>query len=1260
MITAQEVTNYYLYGSSNKPATIDTALMIRPVDETSTVSINTVEYMSTGPGRFANPVLFEVIDKFFNPTGTDASSMLQAGSYQKADLFSAFGIVSGGLVLQQWLYDDGLDDMVERAYIWNTTQFQIDPRARFIVDQNGNRSIENFAIIPRVKDGSPENFDFKAGDGVGKLANLALEPAIDPSGIGRTVILSFSDDQIPVKNFSQSDYNTSVSNLVIRNELNVVKLISEFPSFVTNLWNEGTTNTVDADGRVILYGTAGSDVLSEARIDALTIVDPMARYYIESGKKGLVLIGGGGNDKLVGTDMNDYIVGGNDSDTLIGGAGLDILVGGKGNDVLHGELGGSVLNGGEGEDTYYISSRNYGHTIIDSDSLGSIIDDGYVLHGGKRYDGSYYLFGDDYGNQYGIYGPDLVINGSTIVKNWKNGDFGIHLDPRASEIGWLDGENSMYKPGVLAMLARLDGAPWVGNRPTGDDDFLFSDGVSTTLNGGRGNDVLYGSEFADTYVYNQGDGDDWIQEYGSNGTGFDTLKLGAGITPSSITFSRSESDLVMSMGEGKITFINGGVGSQFRPARVEFADGTVWDARALSDKFSQLPPLVVIIPDPRDETVLPSGAGDDELNGTGGSDTYLFERGGGHDSLANFGRSYNGVDAIIFGAGITASDIIFSRSKDGVVLTISGSGESVTINNWNSLCKIRAEFADGSAWDVPTVRGKVAAVPFVGTDGNDVLEGGQDNDVFIGGKGDDQLIGSSGSDTYVFGRSDGKDSISDDGTGSDVDTIRFGAGVSATDVVLARSGSSVVLTIIDTGDSISISNWNNESIERVEFSDGTVWDHSLLMAKIGLLPYVGTDGDDILNGDDGANVFNGGKGDDLLTGSTGSDIYLFGRGDGRDTIKEFGFSSDDIDTIQFGASITANDIAVFRSGNNITLSIFGTDDSITINNWNVGSYYQIEQTKFADGTVWDVATLMAKFGTAPFTGSNGDDWLDGDKGANLITGKKGNDNLSGWAGSDTYLFDRGDGRDTIHEFGYSDDDVDTIRFGSNISAADITLSRSGNDVVLTIADSDDTITISNWNGGSSYRIERVEFADATVWDASVLMAKVALLPFAGTDADDWINGDKGANVFIGGKGDDHLSGSTGSDIYVFGRGDGNDTITEFDYSSGDIDIIRFGPNIEASDVTLSRSGGDVVLAVEGTDDSVTVEYWSSDSRIERVEFADGTAWDAATLLAKVAELPLMENDSEHSLVAEGVSWDIGELYPAVIVGVVSNQAAVYG
>jgi hypothetical protein len=65
------------------------------------------------------------------------------------------------------------------------------------------------------------------------------------------------------------------------------------------------------------------------------------------------LSGGGGNDTISGGDGNDMLSGDAGNDVLYGGAGNDSLDGGSGDDTLYGGAGDDVMTGGSGKDTIY-------------------------------------------------------------------------------------------------------------------------------------------------------------------------------------------------------------------------------------------------------------------------------------------------------------------------------------------------------------------------------------------------------------------------------------------------------------------------------------------------------------------------------------------------------------------------------------------------------------------------------------------------------------------------------------------------------------------------------------------------------------------------------------------------------------------------------------------------------------------------------------------------------------------------------------------
>lgn len=63
------------------------------------------------------------------------------------------------------------------------------------------------------------------------------------------------------------------------------------------------------------------------------------------------MIGGRGDDRMVGTSRNDWIFAGDGNDKVVGGAGHDVIIAGKGNDQIWGGSGDDLILGGSGADT---------------------------------------------------------------------------------------------------------------------------------------------------------------------------------------------------------------------------------------------------------------------------------------------------------------------------------------------------------------------------------------------------------------------------------------------------------------------------------------------------------------------------------------------------------------------------------------------------------------------------------------------------------------------------------------------------------------------------------------------------------------------------------------------------------------------------------------------------------------------------------------------------------------------------------------------
>lgn len=115
-------------------------------------------------------------------------------------------------------------------------------------------------------------------------------------------------------------------------------------------------------------------------------------------------------------------------------------------------------------------------------------------------------------------------------------------------------------------------------------------------------------------------------------------------------------------------------------------------------------------------------------------------------------------------------------------------------------------------------------------------------------------------------------------------------------------------------------------------------------------------------------------------------------------------------------------------------------------------------------------------------GLAGDDTLNGDLGNDELSGGLGNDLLNGGAGNDSYLFSMGDGYDVINDLSGQN----MVAFDASISVDMVKLSLVDIDGLpaLIITISDETITVLKWQGNTNAIIDRIVFANGTIWTNS--------------------------------------------------------------------------------------------------------------------------------------------------------------------------------
>ncbi|MCX6075165.1 MAG: Ig-like domain-containing protein, partial [Campylobacterales bacterium] len=943
------------------------------------------------------------------------------------------------------------------------------------------------------------------------------------------------------------------------------------------------------------------------------------------------------------------------------GSYKDTVEGGSGDDILQSTANGKVY-GGDGNDTIQGSARVFSYQLSGENSVNE------ELHGG---DGNDILFGWD--------GDDILYGDA--------------------------GDDTLY---------------------ANNSNILDSAYGHDILTGGEGNDTLVGTVRNSTYVYSYGDGNDTIIDSGNVGVTDDVLEL-RGIRAENVRVTSVGNDMLISIKDivdensdsGLITIKNG-MGS----GKIE---QFVFDD--VSASFSQ---LQLAINGLLKDDIYTFNRGDgskfiiDYASVHG--DALQF----GSSITANdieIKVSINSSDLIVAlkEEGKTFSDLSDKLTisnwfnADNRIETFNFSDGTV----WDANTILAHQGTDEA--DITRLLDTTSGITLSFGDGNDVITTGSDNDTLVGGTGNDTLLGDVGNDTYIFAKGDGKDTIID---AAGFDTLRFGEGIGTSDLTfkVALNGIDLIVGVKEDGvafddlsDKITLTNWfdPNSRIENFSFTNGTVWgvndiihtqategedlihfadiNTAVSIHLLGGDDYIsGSNKDDTIYGDSGNDVINTGLGNDTLIGGTGNDMlqggvdndtYVFAKGDGADTI----IDSAGNDTLRFAEGITQDDILLRQEGNNFRVAIKDGNtpiddlsDSIVLKDWfSTGS--RIENFRFSDGS-----TLVGTKGILTLIGSDSDDtftWKESvlsismGAGNDIVTlgtrddmliGGEGNDTLQGGGGNDTYIFNHGDGQDTIiDEDRYApyywnpsytltrDSGNDTLQFTDGITADDLIVkaSANSNDLIVAIKEDgvafdnlSDKITLKNWFN-SDNRIEAITFDDGTVWDISDIVNAqgtddadtIHLLDsirditlnlrgdndsvttangnntINGGEGNDSVNAGGGDDTLIGGTGNDTLQGDGGNDTYVFAKGDGIDTI--FDTAGND--TLKFTDGISVTDliVKASANSNDLIVALkedgiafDDLSDKITLKNWfNTDNRIESFVMGDGTVLDTLAI-----------------------------------------------
>ncbi len=491
----------------------------------------------------------------------------------------------------------------------------------------------------------------------------------------------------------------------------------------------------------------------------------------------------------------------------------------------------------------------------------------------------------------------------------------------------------------------------------------------------------------------------------------------------------------------------------------------------------------------------------------GGGDDYIIVE---DESYTRFVHGEEGDDTIIGGVGRN-----FLSGGDGYDHLIGNDANDRLAGDYDGDL-IEGHGGDDALYGGDSVNGRSASGRFsqdydlidgtesYNTSGDDTLYGGDGDDELLAYDGDDELYGGN-DDDRIFG-------------GADDDTLFGGDGVDE------LSGG--------LGDDILVGG------DGVDTLSGGVGDDTLFGDRF-----------DLFFGTSSFRPFDGGRGYDILTFEMGTIGLTLNMEDFRDIEHFVGTRGNDVITPHH-MSVDAHDgddrIRASEAGQNInggagfdivtyqlsTSGVFVALDAPALGWATNGRRGDAEgdQISYVEGLIGSDRNdrLYGDGGANSLVGRQGDDFLQGGEGADTLNGNMDDDTLIGGAGADE--LDGGAGNDTAS---YRDS-----KLGVYVHLSSPTQGGHG---LLGDAAFDKLISIENLIG--SYHADHLLGDDR---DNRI----------EGSFGADTLEGFAGNDTLIGAQGDDTMTGGKGEDVFIFNADyhTGNDTITDFEEGIDRIEI----------------------------------------------------------------------------------------------------------
>lgn len=1057
---------------------------------------------------------------------------------------------------------------------------------------------------------------------------LRLGPGLDPSitflyqqGPDLLVRFSTTNQEVVVRDYFVSP-NTPIERIVFADGTTWEKqsIANRITTLNSNQVTEGADTLVGGEWSDHLAGMGGADVIS----------------------------GGAGEDQLSGDTGGD---------TLFGNGGADYLFGGDGSDSLSGNAGDDVLDGGNGDDRYYFG-RGDGNDRINE----------YITPGNNNR----VIFGN--GIEYGDLlvstigdGIRIQISGTTDELNISDptNPLGPHTvgvfefaDGTEATFGQLFGYG-MYVKGTDAdetLSGTFDSDSLHG---AGGADTIYGQDGNDTLSGGQGNDWLHGGSGNDRYLFNLGDGLDFIDDMG---TPFEDNRVifGAGITPDDLRiYNVGWPTFHIEVGENRdaLNFSMTNPGDPASPGSIstyEFADGTTLTHAQLiargyhvggteyADYLTGSSANDRMYGYGGDDTLrgmggddlLVGGAGYDFLDGGAGNDTYTFAPGDGSDTIWE-GSWLQDADAGGFDTiSLSYDPAALWLDQWGVNLNISSQYGAILVSEQfgNSDRAIeRIEFVDGTFWNQAAINSRIAANnantltegadTIVGGDWGEMWSGQGGDDVISGGRGDDMLYGDFGNDT-LFGNADSDWLFGGDGD----DALHGGRG---NDMLSGGFGRDTYYFGVGDGDDRIDMPYLSED-DRLIFGKGIfyrdlaiTYSHTSGPAELWL---------DLAGGEDRVRIVD-------PFGAAWSMSVQFADGTAARVAQLLGFGS-----YQLGSTLpdylygTYDADNIYANGGSDSIYAYEGDDAV-----DAGAGDDTVDAGFGNDTVWaqdgndsvitgdgndvvyggagadtlvgdfgddyldagaDIDSVQGGDGNDTLLGGDGNDFINAGAGNDIIEGGRGDDYVVSGTGDDVYRFGLGDGSDWIADLAVPGEN-NSVEFAAGIQLSDVQLGFDGYGVLsVEVGSAGDRLNLYDFNRDDPYRklaVDTFALADGTVLSLAQLVDRG--FDYYGNDGYNYFQGTSAVDRMYGGSGDDGLYGYLGDDI-LFGEA-GNDSLS----GEAGNDVLTGGAG---DDILYGWVGSDTYIYNVGDGNDWIIETDPEAGDTDRVVFGEGISASGIT------------------------------------------------